>query len=60
MNRFEVPNILKSATIRAAHARRCWTLRLSVPALAVPLLREDRIIGGLVVGENRSGSFAPK
>ena len=54
-----VPNILEER----AYAPRMRQLleRFGFRAsLAVPLLREDRIIGGLVVGENPPASFAPK
>ena len=49
----------KSAVTRRACAR-CSSVSVFVPALAVPLLREDRIIGGLVVRRKSTGEFRPE
>ena len=59
MNRYEVPNILEER----AYAPRMRQLleRFGFRAsLAVPLLREDRIIGGLVVRRKSTGEFRPE
>ena len=55
----QVPNILEERAYLRACAR-CSSASVSVPALAVPLLREDRIIGGLVVRRKSIGEFRPE
>ena len=59
VNRYKVPNILEER----AYAPRMRQLleRFGFRAsLAVPLLREDRIIGGLVVRRKSTGEFRPE
>jgi GAF domain-containing protein len=55
----QIPNILEEHTyaLRMRQLLERFGFRAS---LAVPLLREDRIIGGLVVRRNPPASFAPK
>ncbi|MCE3242285.1 MAG: hypothetical protein K0Q83_2792, partial [Deltaproteobacteria bacterium] len=55
----QIPNILEERTYapRMRQLLECFGFRAS---LAVPLLREDRIIGGLVVRRKSIGEFRPE
>ena len=53
----QIPDISQEHALRTAHARDCWTRFGFRASLAVPLLREDRIIGALVVRRKSTGEF---
>ena len=58
-SRWRFPIFRKSALTRRGCAH-CWSALVFAPALAVPLLREDRIIGALVVRRKSTGEFRPE
>ena len=55
----QAPNILEERAY-APRSASCWSVFGFRASLAVPLLREDRIIGGLVVRRKSIGDFRPE
>ena len=56
----QIPNILEERDLRAAHARRCWSASVSVPAWPFPCCAKTASSAGWWYGENPPASFAPK
>ena len=56
----QVPNIIEGREYTAARARPMLTRLGYRSVLAVPLLREERILGALTVWRREAGSFSPE
>jgi signal transduction histidine kinase/HAMP domain-containing protein len=57
---FQVADILADQEYGAAHVRQLLIQLGYRSLLALPLMREDRIVGGLVVWRNEAGSLPPE